>query len=93
MVTVRLILMHGSAGNAITGDSALTNYSRDSLPEQPASTSTSLSRAVERVKNYKEMSKAELDSAYDAMLSSDQARAEGMKMHKAFFNKPELTWR
>ena len=39
--------------------------------------------------NYKEMSKAQLDAAYDAMRSdSEKARVEGMKMHKALFNKP-----
>ena len=44
--------------------------------------------AVERVQNYKEMSKAELNKAYDDMRSDPaKAREEGMKMHKAFFNK------
>ena len=35
------------------------------------------------------MSKAELNSAYDAMRSDPvKAREEGMKMHKAYFKKP-----
>ena len=44
--------------------------------------------AVTRAKEYSKMSKAELDSAYDALRSDPaKARVEGMKMHKAFFNK------
>ena len=44
--------------------------------------------AVERVQNYANMSKAELDAAYDGMRNDPaKARIEGMKMHKAFFNK------
>ena len=40
-------------------------------------------------KSYVDMTKSELDSAYDQMRASDpaKARTEGMKMHKAFFNK------
>ena len=44
--------------------------------------------AVERTQNYASMSKAELDAAYDGMRNDPaKARIEGMKMHKAFFNK------
>ena len=45
--------------------------------------------AVERVTNYKEMSKSQMDNAYDKMRADDPNKAaiEGMKMHKAFFNK------
>ena len=82
-----LILLHGSSDNAITGDGAVTNYDPTTLPK--ATPDPAHQEAAERVKNYKEMSKAELDSAYDAMRSDPaKARAEGMKMHKAFFNKP-----
>ena len=36
------------------------------------------------------MSKAQLDSAYDAMRSDPaKAESEGMKMHEAYFNKPK----
>ena len=47
------------------------------------------SEARERVQNYAEMSKAELDAAYDQMRSTDHNKAavEGMKMHRAFFGK------
>ena len=44
--------------------------------------------AVERTQNYANMTKAELDAAYDGMRNDPaKARIEGMKMHKAFFNK------
>ena len=86
-----LILMHGNADNAITGKAAVTDYDPDTLPETastPAPTPAQ-QEAKERVQNYKEMSKAELNAAYDAMRSDPaKARTEGMKMHKAYFNKP-----
>ena len=46
--------------------------------------------AKERAQEYSKMSKAELDSAYDALRAGgDLAKAEdeGMKMHKAYFKK------
>ena len=45
--------------------------------------------AVERAKNYKEMSKSQLDTEYDSLRKSDPVKAadEGMKMHRAYFNK------
>ncbi len=49
---------------------------------------TCLVNVIVEVTNYKDMSKAQLDAAYDAM-RDDPAKAsiEGMKMHKAYFNK------
>ena len=44
--------------------------------------------AVQKAKDYSTMSKAQLDSAYDAMRSDPaKAKTEGMKMHKAFFKR------
>lgn len=44
--------------------------------------------ALERTTNYANMSKAELNAAYDAMRGNPAlADVEGMKMHKAFFGK------
>jgi len=45
--------------------------------------------AKEKAMNYSTMSKAELDSAYDKLRADDpdKALAEGLKMHKAYFNK------
>ena len=58
------------------------------VPDTSPPTTTPQQEAVERVTNYKEMSKAQLDSAYDAMRDDPaKAKVEGMKMHKAFFNK------
>tara|TARA_B100001094_G_scaffold325011_1_gene378611 strand:- start:2204 stop:2929 length:726 start_codon:yes stop_codon:yes gene_type:complete len=51
---------------------------------------TNRAEAKEKAQSYQNMSKSEMDSAYDAM-RSDTARAEteGMKMHEAYFNKPK----
>ena len=45
--------------------------------------------ATERAKNYSEMTAQELNTKYDELRKSDPklAATEGMKMHKAFFNK------
>ena len=45
--------------------------------------------AVTRAKAYADMSKSEMNSAYDTMRKDDPAKAaiEGMKMHRAFFGK------
>jgi len=45
--------------------------------------------AKTRAKAYADMSKIEMNAAYDALRKSDPAKAavEGLKMHKAFFNK------
>jgi hypothetical protein len=46
------------------------------------------SEAKGKAQDYSKMSKAQLDSAYDAMRSDPaKAREEGMKMHKAYFGK------
>ena len=63
--------------------------STDDVPDTSPSTQTPQQEAVERVTNYKEMSKSQIDNAYDKMRADDPNKAaiEGMKMHKAFFNK------
>ena len=57
---------------------------------KPTSTSNTTPQATAKAKAkaYKDMSKAEMNAAYDAMRSKPNAAEEGMKMHKAFFNKP-----
>lgn len=61
-------------------------------PENKTETSTAnidkRSQAKEKAKSYSEMSKSEMNAAYDAIRSEANAAEEGMKMHKAFFNKP-----
>lgn len=73
--------------NALFGDNNGGRTATFASNNQPA---VSLSEAKERAQNYKDMSKEELNAAYDAMRSEDpeKARIEGMKMHKAFFDKP-----
>lgn len=74
-------------GNA--GGSSAT-FSSFTPPGTPQSPTDSQAEAKERAQNYATMSKAEMNSAYDALRASDPAKAreEGMKMHKAFFKKP-----
>ena len=87
-----LLLLHGSDQNAITGSGAITDYDINNLPTSgPAPKPTgNRSEAKAKAQSYKDMSKGQLDSAYDAMRSDPgKAEAEGMKMHNAFFNKPK----
>ena len=58
-------------------------------PEQPHSPDNPQHvEAKTKAQDYTKMSKAQLDSAYDAMRSDPaKARTEGMKMHKAYFGK------
>ena len=86
------LLLHGSDGNPITGTGALTDYE----PADPAgavdtATPTQRAEAKERALNYKEMSKAELNAEYDKLRGGNdinKAVDEGMRMHRAYFNKP-----
>ena len=54
----------------------------------PTGSTTSHSKAKEKAQSYQNMSKSEMNAAYDAMRSDPaKAETEGMKMHKAFFGK------
>ena len=59
------------------------------VSDQPQRVSSQSASAKAKAQAYQDMSKSQLDSAYDGM-RSDTARAEeeGMKMHKAYFGKP-----
>ena len=86
-----LLFLHGSDGNKITGSGAVTDYTPGSLPTSTDGPDPKkVGEAVERAKAYQDMSKAEMNAAYDKMRKSDPAKAatEGMRMHKAFFQKP-----
>ena len=73
----------GGRGATFAGHSSFTP------PETPQAPSDSQGEAKERAQNYKDMSKAQLDSAYDAMRSDpDKARAEGMKTKRSLTKKP-----
>ena len=94
--TRELLLLHGSTGNPITGTGALDDYdlSDTAIPitvkpdgDTPDGETPQV-KAKEKAKAYKDMSKAEMNAAYDAMRSDpNKAAVEGLKMHKAFFNK------
>ena len=85
-----LLLLHGSDQNKITGSGAITDYDIDNLPTSGPAPSTGADRSGAKAKaqSYQNMSKSQLDSAYDAMRSDPgKAESEGMKMHNAYFNK------
>ena len=88
-----LLLLHGSRQNKITGSGAVTDYDPAKFPvSNPnagtgGSSNSSAVDAKERVQNYSEMSKGQLDAAYDKIRGDANAADEGMKMHKAFFKK------
>lgn len=87
--TRELLLLHGSRDNAITGTGAIDDYDLGDTVVVPDDGETPQVKAKEKAKAYKEMSKAELNTAYDAMRSDpNKAAVEGMKMHKAYFKKP-----
>ena len=102
---LEILLMHGDDGNKITSDGFITSGGSygdppsDSLlsvsdtdkpdwSEVPTKASPK-ETAKMRTKAYSEMSKAQLDSAYDALRKEDPAKAakEGLVMHKAYFGK------
>ena len=60
-----------------------------STPEVPDVATPQQVEAKTRAKAYADMSKTEMNTAYDAMRASDPAKAaiEGKKMHRAFFGK------
>ena len=60
----------------------------DQSPSTPAAPADRAG-AKQKAQDYSAMSKAQLDSAYDALRSDPaKAKSEGLAMHKAFFNKP-----
>ena len=89
-----LLMLHGSDQNKITGSGAVTkydpsDYSSFTPPETAQAPTDSQVEAKARAQEYSKMSKADMNSAYDALRQSDPAKAaiEGKKMHRAFFNK------
>ena len=76
--------------DASAGTGALTDFKATDVPTPTAEATATETRgkAKEKAQAYKDMSKSEMNAAYDAMRSDPaKAEAEGMKMHKAFFNK------
>ena len=82
-----LLLMHGNDQNKVLSDGARTDGVAVAPTSGPA---PDRSGAKAKAQSYQNMSKAQLDSAYDAMRNDPgKAEAEGMKMHNAHFNKPK----
>ena len=79
-----LLLLHGSDQNSITGQGAKTDYD----PSNISAPTSDRSGAKAKAKAYSEMSKGEMNAAYDKIRGQANAVDEGMKMHKAFFKKP-----
>ena len=78
-------------GGGAGGNRALFNLQPGATGDSPDSAPTAnRGEAVERAKNYAEMSKAQLNAEYDKLRNSDPAKArdEGMAMHRAYFKKP-----
>ncbi len=71
---------HGDTNEAVFAGGTFGSTAEGTKPSKQQS-------AVEKAKSYSNMSKAELDAAYDKMRSDPNAAAEGMKMHKAYFGK------
>lgn len=102
---MEVLLMHGDDGNKITSDAFITNGGSYGPPPKGSKLSVSGAERTEwsevprdstpqetakmRTKAYSEMSKAQLDSAYDALRKESPAKAakEGLAMHKAYFGK------
>ena len=88
------ILLHGSDQNKILSDSAVTDgvsrYTGAAVPPPSQQDTSILNKKVDakqRAQNYANMSKSEMNAAYDAIRNTPGGAAEGMKMHKAFFKK------
>ncbi len=83
------LLLHGSDKNKILSDRAVddgvSRYTGAAVP--PTDTAYKQSDAKERAQSYANMSKSEMNAAYDKIRNTPTAAAEGMKMHKAFFKK------
>ena len=91
-----ILLMHGNKNNKILSKAAVTDgvsLASFTPPETPQETDGTPKpaqvEAVTRAKAYADMSKSEMNSAYDTMRKDDPAKAalEGKKMHRAFFSK------
>jgi len=83
-------LFGGQAGGKGATFAPLSSFTPPETPQQPDGTpKLAQVEAKTRAQEYSKMSKAEMNSAYDALRASDPAKAaiEGKKMHRAFFNK------
>lgn len=87
-----ILLMHGDPNkNKVLSDAAVTDgVSLGSVVEDGATpaVTTPEQKAQDLAKSYIDMTKAEINAAYDAMRNDPvKAAEEGMKMHNAYFGK------
>ena len=83
---------HGDNSGSVFGGGTFEGQSLPGVGDTDGTSSTpkpAQVEAVTRAKAYKDMTKAEINTAYDKLRTEDpaKARTEGMKMHKAFFGK------
>ena len=83
------LLMHGSDQNKVLSDGFVTDgvsrYTGAAVP--PTDMAYKKGAAKQRAQDYANMSKSEMNAAYDKIRNTPTGAAEGMKMHKAFFRK------
>ena len=77
------LLMHGSDQNTVLSDAAVTGGMAVPKPGR--------SEAKGKAQDYKNMSASQINAEYDRLRAgkdTNNAAAEGLAMHKAYFNKP-----
>jgi hypothetical protein len=82
-----LLLMHGNDQNTVLSESAITNGLAASTKTTPTPERV---KAKTKAQNYKDMSASELNAEYDRLRAGkdvNAAKAAGLAMHKAHFNK------
>jgi len=81
---------HGDTSVAVFGGGTLGGDGATFTPvtTEGGEVKPARAEAKSKAKAYSEMSKSEMNAAYDAIRNKPNAAEEGMKMHKAFFKKP-----
>jgi len=82
------LLMHGNDQNTVLSDAAITNGL--AAPDKSKPTAER-SEAKTKAQDYKSMSASQLNAEYDKLRAGkdvNAAKAAGLAMHKAHFNKP-----
>ena len=77
------LLMHGNDQNTVLSDAAVTGGMAVPQPGR--------SEAKGKAQDYKNMSASQINAEYDRLRAgkdTNNAAAEGLAMHKAYFNKP-----
>jgi hypothetical protein len=83
-----LLLMHGNDQNTVLSDAAITNGL--AAPDKSKPT-PERAEAKTKAQDYKSMSASQINAEYDRLRAGkdvNAAKAAGLAMHKAHFNKP-----